>query len=850
MAPGPRRRTAILTITLPGVGAGEPRPQDPTREYRFELAIDGKLAGAGPFFSPFGDERWREVLSALRFATEAPDGADRAKVRAARDRVEDAGSRLTALLRASSPEAERFLADRSSPRRLVVQSPRAEIHALPWEALVDEATGGDRRVPAQDDLSIVRSGGAFDPAPEAVLSPATVRAAIGPKTAGGTLAPFNWLAAESAATDGRHLSVRVGGDPADLRGEIVSLEAHGDPGSGEVDTGVLSAAAADAVEALKDRRMVLLWSCHSGYMRPEGGAIALRLQAQGCTFVLLFATPLRFDTSARLADELVRACFDWKAPLDPETAVVRARARLYEERPRACEWASLALWLRAPVDLSALTLAGPRILPPGGEALPVAGRERLAQVIRDEALCGRIVLVPRFPLAGSFPADVVRPFRGAVVHLHANAMELAGAHPLRTALDVAPPSVHRGDVLLAILDRLAARPQSLLVWSGVGEDEVAALRLLDEVPRNVAIVLTTPGDAPPVTAAITVLDDGSAPARATGAPPVAVGSAEAALSELERVLDRGDHERAAEVWRQACTLSEELGPAQKVRLHVAGYWSLVRVNEVAEATRCAAQVEQHDRFEGALLRGNLAEREGRHDLAARAYAEAAALAADDFGRARVAVEQGWPLAQSGDLEAAERLYRRALALLEQDTGRRGDLTWGSALGRVLRDDADVLAGRRERADECAALLRRAVAVHALDGRLNQVAAVLKTRARLERTLGRPDRAERALVTASSVLRGCGNRSGWFDAVASLAELALERGDLAHAIALASSGVAQASSEHFGPVRARLSLAAARACWRSGDLGAARRWIAKVDPRAVRPTVAGFAHDLGELLVNL
>lgn len=854
MAYVPRRRTAIVTITLPGVAAEELRPLDAYREYRFELRLDGRTVEAGLFRSPFGDEQWRQVLGALRTATDASDGADPGTVRAARDKVEDGGKKLHQTLRGLGPALAAFLADGSAPRRLVIQSQRPEIHALPWEAMIEDASAGGRRIPAQDDLSIVRCAEAFDETTVPVPARATVRVAVGRGVEGRTVRPFEWLAAEAGESAISPVVVRAGGDPTDLTGDIVSLEAHGDTTTGEVDTGETSAAAASAVDALKDRRMLLIWSCHSGFMRAEGNAVALRLQKQRNTFVLVFATPLRFETSGRLADEIVRACFNWRSAVDPETAVVRSRARLYADRPRACEWAALTLWLRAPLDLSALALSGPRVLPGSGEpVLPDTESQRLQRVMASEALSGRMVLLPRCAVAGAIAPELVRHFRGAVVHVRAGGTKAEMRESLRQ-LEVSPPSAHRADAFLSIFDHLALRPQSLIVWSGVGDDEIRALQLLDEAPRHLAIVLATPSDFGDVVGFATLREgEASTPLRLEDVgPPDATPLPNPAgtLAALEQALERGEHEKAVDVWRRTSETARDLDEADRVRLHVAGYWALVRIASVEEAGRCAAEVERVDRFEGLLLHGNLAERDGRHDLAARAYAEAAGLATDDFRRARVALEQGWPFAQTGDAEAAERLYRRALTLLEAITDREGDFSWGSTLGRALRDYADLIAARPDRAQECLALLRRAVMVHALDGRMNQVAAVLKTRAKLERTRGHYDRAERALVTAAAVLHECGNRSGWLDTAAFLAELALESGDLAHAVALARAAVPKAGPNRARVARARLAMAAAHALWRMGELEEAARWAAEVDDGSVSRRDVRFAHDLAALLEAL
>ncbi len=800
MAAG-RRRTAVLTIVFGDTRPGDLRALDVQREYRFDLGLDGRLVAGGAFRSPLGDEEWRGVIDKLREATGTPR-ADVGELRRARERVEGAGVLLHRCLRQLSPQLERFLADRSRPRRLVIKSDCPEIHRLPWEALLDD-TVRPWQSPAEADLSIVRATDVFDDVPVAVPPPLKVRAVFGPGTERRTLDALKVLTADGGRRREARVEVRTEADVEDAGdGDLVHVEAHGDLRTGEADVGRESGFESTLADRLRGRRMVLLWSCHSGFVHSWGESLAMTLHRQANGFVLAFTTPLRFETSAELAAGFYARTFVGPGPADPETAVVRERLRLYREREPACEWAALTLWLQAPLDLSAVTLEGPRILPAPDRAVgPEPALERLARVLQ-EAVPGRPVPVPELRLSGGLPSELVEGYRGAVVHLRADdpAGEMA---PALEGLAVRAPSVHRADRFLAVFDRLGAYPDSLLVWSGVSARELDALRLLEEFPRTLTIVLTSPFR-------IGVWEArGAAPAPSEPADP---------LAQLEATLDSGQHERAHALWQ---ALHRAGGPAPDspdfLRLQIAGYWTLARLGRLEDAARCVVDVKRLDPVEGLLLEGNLGHRRGRYDVAGSRYAEASRRARDACDDGRATLERAYLADESGDPELAERFYLDAVRLLEGTTDRGGDSRWASALGRALRDYAGLLAGRPERVDETAPCLRRALMIHALDGRMNQVGAALKTRATLERARQRWARAEDALLAAASALFECRNLVGWAEAMADLAELGAERGHFRQTLAIAAAVGPTLAAGQGRRVHGRIALVAARAAWRLGEI---------------------------------
>src|SRR6516225_4939726 len=169
---GVPRSTAILRIVLPGKDFRELLALDVQRKYSFDLTINGKAYSGGNFYSPLGDERWSDLIADLRIATGSQGN------RRITENVRDAGRQLYRRLTELSHHLSDFLQNTLGPRRLVIESQRAEIHQLPWEAMVDE----NWRLLAELDVSIVHSSDAFDLAPETTGKSLLIQAIFGPGT--------------------------------------------------------------------------------------------------------------------------------------------------------------------------------------------------------------------------------------------------------------------------------------------------------------------------------------------------------------------------------------------------------------------------------------------------------------------------------------------------------------------------------------------------------------------------------------------------------------------------------------------------------------------------------------------
>ena len=417
------RKTAVLNLTLAGATDSEARALDTQREYQFALRIGDEECEGGLFYSPFGDDRWNAVALAM---CELPEKDVKDK-RRGYEKVYGAGVQLYDALCDRSRALKTFLADESGPRRLVIRSNRPEIHRLPWEAMIDE----DRELLAHRDISIVRSIGAFNPKPWVFGSgpdqsgkPLKISGIFGPDAEGLSFQALKELAESAAKQTDSGLTITTTKEKTlrqdwfdELQAEIIHLEAHGDlRGNVQMPDWFNTDDPIALAERLRAREVVLLWSCYSAMIHSWGKSLAMRLHERGAKFVLSFSTPLRYETSATIARHFYTSVFSARDAIDPESAIVEQRKRLYHEDLMTCDWASMTLWLRVPIDLSAAVLSGPRL--PEGQWVDDAAREMLFKNrLKNKVAPGQAVLLSKQRFDGPMPYGMVATYRGAAVHL-------------------------------------------------------------------------------------------------------------------------------------------------------------------------------------------------------------------------------------------------------------------------------------------------------------------------------------------------------------------------------------------------------------------------------------------------
>jgi tetratricopeptide (TPR) repeat protein len=814
------RKTAILKIRRPGTVVPE-SPLDSQREYAFDVIVDRTASMGGTFRPLLGDERWQEYMSSLGAATKAPASTD---LRQQLKLVRSAGRNLYDQIVGLDPGLSRFLNEESGPRRLVITSDHPEIHKLPWEAIVRP----DWQTPAAGDLSIVHAleTTPFSPGPFTCGKLLRIATVFGPGTPAGTATSVKALG-EKAPNRVEVLDWVFG--PA-AKGEapfdVYHIEAHGDLATGGTDVDKNPTPfTTELPERIHCAPLVLMWTCHSGRVRSWGESPALVLHRNGNALVLSYQTELRFDSAAAIAQRFYDRILASQRASDPETAIVAARSDLYRTRLNSCEWASLTVWLRQPVDVSAAALDGPR-LPAAkwsSDADALADVATLQSALTDEAFPGRPILLTGVTLPDRLPLSLVSACRGPVVRLNGADLETVDIGAIFDPLGVKPESCHPGDRLLALLRVLGGSEDSVLLWTGVDAVQASVLGYIS-VPRSVRIVLTSSA----------LLDFPLGVFRSAHSPDAAVLDAQDEsdlASRIERLERLGRYADAACAWRAAppnaitASTSEE-----RRRFFAAAYWALVRLEGSADEVRaCLAALETTDPFEALLLRANHEDRAGRYAEARQTYREARNQADGPTARGRVLIELAYLAMQTGDSELAESNYREAIALLEQVGEHETDGRWRAALGRALRDYADLLSGDRNRAAEADIPLQRAIAIHTIDGRIGQVAAAYQTRGKIHRTLRQWDRAESALASSAALQWASENVRGWASSIRELAQLAYDAGRYDQALQLTKTVydcLSRNKNLLLQPEAGMVSLLAGRCEWRLAHFEEALTWIAR------------------------
>jgi tetratricopeptide (TPR) repeat protein len=817
------RATAILELLLPGERQDEALPLDVEREYLGRVRIRGKDCGGASFCSPMGDEKWRQVIDAIRGSTTGDGNRTRY------NRIFDAGRQLYEAIAAASPDLRRFLEEAGTPRRLVIASDRPEIHRLPWEAMIDSR---NQHV-AESDLSVVHADrDTFDTVPYVASDTLRLVSHFGPGTEASTRDALRQLSTAGTQGEQRGLSSTPldAEDASQLREhvqkmdpDIIHIEAHGDHLSGTIQlTADLNADPSQLADLFGERLMVLFWSCYSSMVQPWGESPGRMLQRKGTKLVLGFATPLRYEAANTLATKFYLSVFDPRSGGDVESVVTREQARLFQKKEDRyeCVWASLTVWLRCPLDVSPSVKDGPRTPREAWTDQSLDVERALAARIRG-AVAGRLEVIEGVHVPERLPSELVTGFPGAVVHLR-------GSPPgpfddlLSNLTDEHPESPHPADTLLTLLSALSHYRSSLLLWSDISEREVRLFQLLEDLPANVAVLLAKSGQ--------------------TRTP-------DRTLEGLETLVDRGHFREALKLWDALgdhAMIWKGKEPGSYLRYQRAGYWTHVKLRKNDTAEACIHALEEASKafetgdrasesyafaFESRLLRANLRQRRAHLDLARTLYYEARELAREkkndrDLGLA--SLELAYLSAEVGDRVLAEALYRESVDALGRAHGQSRDIVWRSALGRVLRDYADLIATEPGRSEEARRLLRRSIAIHALDGRDDQLAAVLRTRGRLAATEGDGEAAEASLEASAAICNATGNSAGWMATMREMASLALSSGryDQCRNILMQLIGFLEQEprDREIGLVAAQL----ARVSWRMGLVDEVVRWCERAE----------------------
>ncbi|WP_263373023.1 coiled-coil domain-containing protein [Granulicella aggregans] len=396
------RKTAIVRLVLPSGDSGQSLPLTTDRAYGVFVTIEGKDSPAGYFRSPINDDQWREFRNKLSSCnTVRPSvndpAADDLAFRNAMF-IQDLGTALFTALSGLNKEMAAFLAAGSESgavaRRLVIQTQRTELHLLPWGAICD----GDGKLLASHDLSIVQSWDDFSDSQTMTKSRLTLTRVEGIGTSGATANALTQLLTQSGVVD--ILNTKSGGsDTGDgvsttAGPDILHVEAHGDDVTHQVG-GVSSTRFA---QLYGQPRMAMLWSCFSGAANSWGDSPALWLHRDGAAMVLSFQAELHVLDAASLTQSFYSEVFGPAASRDPETALVHARCAKFNEGFQNACWASMTVYLRSPLDLSALPLNGPRVPQSQWSSAPAPSSE----VGPAQPAAGSISYGPPPPMTGGY----------------------------------------------------------------------------------------------------------------------------------------------------------------------------------------------------------------------------------------------------------------------------------------------------------------------------------------------------------------------------------------------------------------------------------------------------------------
>jgi tetratricopeptide (TPR) repeat protein len=795
------RQTAIVRFSYPGaLKPGEVLSLDAERRYDVTLTLDGVVLPALRFAPPLGDEEWRDVVDAIRTCTARDGVKDDGKIPRSLDRraqeVRGAGRKLYRALADLNATLRSFLT-LQTPRRLVIESDRAEIHALPWEALTDESW----ETTAAGGLSIVRCISAFNSIPHSAPSLLRVFAVAGPDVNRDTINALKSVEARTEA--GRRVGIEiVTGDDPDAK--VVHVVAHGSEHDGTIDLGPKDRISPEQLgRRFKNRLMVLLWSCFSGMVHSWDSSPAMGLHRSRNSFVLGFTAPLDFSSSKEIATEFYNNVFGAQGHQDPEAAIAAIRkSRFKGEKTFAfCDWASLTVWMQQPIDLTALPLGRLRI-PDGNwnDRQLTENDELLRGYLQNDAALGDVSVLRSETVSPPLPRALVESWTGPVVHLHGpNALEQSSVFT-QLAIDVSK-CVHRADRFRVLLDKLTSYRFALLMWTDVGSNEVLLVHTLAPLPSNVALVLISPFTLSEAWPGCAI--DGTTQGPEEQPPKTGV----------KAFLYLAGRDRFADALRLPRENTDD------VEYWSSRYVACVKERDKNEAQACIDRIASIDRIEADLLRANLLTRDQKHLEAREIFLRTADRAREQERwreLARIQQEQAFLADKMGDRGLAEQLFESAIELLERPGER--DSRWTSAIGRALRDYADLLASSGR--EEALPLLARATAIHALEGRITQVAYCRVTLSNLLCRLRRYDEADACAQEAAIVFDRAGNPNGWVDAVSLIATIATERNRSIQALSVLEAAITQRQAKAKRLSRGlngRILLQMADIAWTSGRL---------------------------------
>jgi tetratricopeptide (TPR) repeat protein len=850
------RKTAIVQFELFSGATEGSLPLATERDFGVILIVEGVSYPAQNFRSPINDEQWRDFDRRLRDCNVNHDATGYRGAASIRSLAHQLYQSLVAV----SPVLREFFGEAGVPRRLVIQTRRPELHLLPWAAMIDD-TGSFL---AAGDLSVVQSWADFNLMEATTGNTLQMMTVLGTDTNQVTASSVQGLPPEIQIVDGSQAfqaSTRV----QDI--DILHLEEHGSAVTSEIGDVFATALAS----TFADVNMAMLWSCCSGAANSWGESPALCLHRAGAGFVLSFLAELHNLDAKSISAAFYREVFGPAASRDPETALVRIRADKFTSEFPYANWASMTIYMRSPVDMSALPLNGPRVpqsgwtaqdastnaipsasaaaatataspvaMPSAAEVPPCASEVSPAAVVSAPAAAAAALsdlwtrlatavsqlqpgtlnefhgfedLAPETTL--TLPTAAFKAWRGNVIRLDGGKEPLA-SDTLRE-LNVAADSMPKTDAaerLVWFFERIERYGSPLIVWTNAAPRHLAFLKTIEPSSTLTFLLLYGPQPKPTIVDLVNEnrLEEAQAACAALPSP-----CGDDLLSAAYFAFARSeDIEQAIQYLRRISSQAELL-------LLIANFIS--RRGTIPNP-RPDWMLNHPD---GRLT--NLQQQHCQEDCFRKVISDPGTESPlRESGRAKH--ELGYLLQTLGKASVAEMLYGQALADLEKCPQDQHDYRWHGTLGSLLRDWADLLSQAPGRLDKASELLDRAMAIQSFHGRRLQIAYALDTAARIALTANRYSEAIDNAVDSANLFEVLKNWRGWgeamkvlFDCLAetrettrmhSLADLAIDK--------LQSSNLPQEQRERM---RRLFTYEKANANWIAGKLAESRSELEKL-----------------------
>jgi tetratricopeptide (TPR) repeat protein len=860
------RKTAVVQFELFSGATEGSLPLATERDFGVILTIEGITYPAQSFRSPINDEQWRQFDRKLRDCNITHDATMYRNAASIRSLAHQLYQSLVTV----SPAVREFLGRTGEPRRLVIQTTRPELHLLPWAAIIDD-TGAFL---AAGDLSVVQAWEKFTTMESTTGNKLRLMTVLGEDT--------RQVTASSVQDLPKEIEVVNGSAPVDSI-DIVHLEEHGNAVTNVVGDEFATALATRFAQV----PIALLWSCCSGATNSWGESPALCLHQKGAGFVLSFLAELHNLDAQSISTAFYREVFGPAASRDPETALVRIRADKFANEFAFANWASMTVYMRAPVDMSALPLNGPRV----PRAL---WSDDEAPAETDSCSCAETA--PAAVADGtSEPNSVAAQNAAAVPSAEPSPATTPAASqgPTTTSSPAATPTPKPPDLWARLATAVSQLQPGTLDndfhgFEDLPADTTARLPMsafkawrgnvirLDgaEEPLSVDTIqeLNLSSQDIPQTDAAERLVWFFKKIERYGSPLIVWTNAtlrhlnflqNADLSSTltflviygpqpaPTLIDLVNEDKLDEAQSACASLPDPCGDD----LLSAAYFAFARSEDTEKAVRYIGRVSST--AEKLLLMANFISRRGiipnprqdwmlehpdgkltnlqqqhcQEDYFRKVISDPGTEAPlRESGRAKH--QLGYLLNKLGKTSVGEMLFGQALADLEKCPKKQHDYRWHLALGQVLRDWADLLSQYPDRLEKARELLSRAMAIHSFHGRRLQIAYCLDTAARIALAGRRFSEAIQNAVDSANLFEVLKNWRGWGEAMKVLFDCLAETRETGRMHSLANLAIDKLQSSNLPhDQRDRLRRAfiyeKANANWIAGTLAEARSELEKL-----------------------